>query len=706
MKKSYRLFSLLWLQSIVLLACFLTACNNDSSKGWSFSDAAEATSSSPNISPSANQKNKPITNQKNKATATPSHRKSTSRSAHPAPPSSMGNIRLSIEPNTLSLFSNQEKPLEIFELIDSRKTNVTNKIKWSVTDPAIAEVSQMGVVMAKSVGATTIKAHLGNSEASLNINVNKNSLESIEIEPANTESYANEKIQFKARGFYSDQSNKDISKTIHWSVDDTCIASIDHNGLLTTLSPGKTTVNANGSTLNQLTKTQITVKEGFLTGLKMSSNDIDVTVGLKNQLVVIGTYNDGVSKEVTNDCDWTSDKPNFAAVDNNDNKGLITGISVGNTNISANLGDTSTSTIVTVDAPKITKVTVEPDGLLIAKGYSHQLQAIASFENNTTRNITKSATWKSANTALATVNSSGAVSALKQGETFITATFNKFSSQSKIKITAPMLKSLTIYPVPEASELIVNMPHQFLAQGIFSDGDEMDLTTNVTWKSNDATIASIKGGGLDAGLITPHSNGNVTISATDPKTNMIAKRTIPVKKIELTHIDLEPDNPDIPAGTHVQMTATGFFSDEKKVDITTDCVWSTGSGKIAEVSKQGLVTGIRRDSTPISASFLNQSASTNLTVSAKKLKALEISPQNPTMESVTSLWFKATAIYHDGSKQDVTKAGWWHSSNPFIALIGTLWPVWGRTWAIIPGDCNISFGYQGMKVVTPLTVTY
>jgi hypothetical protein len=684
MKKYYRLFFLLWIQSIVLLTCFLTACNNDSNNR-SFS----VTSVNPSVNPSA----------------PPIHHPSTGQRVFPAPPPRVDINRLAIEPNALSLYPGQEKHLNVFILKGSTKTQVNDKVQWSVDDPAIAEVDT-SVITAKAVGPTKIRANFDNKDAYINLIVNKNNLESIAIEPANTEAYANEKIHFKARGFYSDQSNKDISTTVDWSVGNEGIAKINSKGWLTTLSPGNTTITAKSSSFKDVTETQITVKGGTLTDLKMSSNDIDVIVGLKKQLVVIGTYSDGTNKEITNDCDWTSDKPNFATVDDNDNKGLVRGVAVGETTVTARLSGKSVSSTITVNAPKITKIKVEPDALLLAKGYSHQLQAFASFDNNTTTNITNSVTWKSADTSLATIHSSGDVLALKQGDTLITATFEKQSGQSKIKIAAPILKSMTISPFPRVPELIVNMPQQFIAIGIFSDGEELNLTNNVTWKSNDANIASIEAGGIHAGLVTPHTTGNITITAADPKTNTMAQISVPVESPQLNHIDLKPDNPDIPVGTHVQMSATGLFSDGKKVDITTDCVWSTASGKIAEVSKHGLVTGIRKDSTTISASFMKQTASKNLTVSAKKLKTLEISPQHPTMESVTSLWFEATAIYDDGSQQNVTKAGWWHSSNPFIALIGTLWPVWGRTWAIIPGECDISFEYQGMTVSTPLSVHY
>lgn len=654
MKKTSQLFFLLWLKSILLLTCFLTACHN-SGGGWSFEEVDV--------------------------------------------------VSLTIEPNTLSLYPNQEKQLTAFLIKGPSKTNITDQARWLVDDPTIAAVDT-GVVTAKTIGTTNITASLDGAKATATLTVNKNELVSIEVEPANAEIYPNEMKQYKAVGFYSDQSNKDISEVANWSVIDSSIASIDTKGLLTALSPGKTSVVVDHSTLNASADTNITVKTGTLTGLQMPSDEIDLTVGLKRQMVATGTFSNGTSKDVSFDCDWSSDAPNIASVSNEEHKGLVTGIAVGETKINASFSSQSTSSTIKVHDAKITKITVSPNAFTLTKGYSRQLQAVAKYENDSILDITESAKWKSANISLATVDPLGNVSAHMVGETTITATFDKQNGQSNFTIIAPTLTSMTIYPVPATSELTVNTPQQLLAQGIFSNGDELDLTSDVTWISSDSNIASVDAGGKYAGLVTPHAAGNVAISAVEPITSTIASIALPVKDASLTRIDLEPVNPDIPINTQIQMNATGTFSDGGKIDITTDCDWSTGSGAVAEVSPQGLVTGKSINSTTITASFLTKEVSTNLNVSNKQLTAIEISPQNPTLKPVTYMFFTATALYSDGSEQNITRSGWWRSSDWNIASTVNWWPVWkGRVHASgTPGECDISFEYQGIKVSTRLTV--
>ncbi|MCY4044721.1 MAG: Ig-like domain-containing protein [Cellvibrionales bacterium] len=611
--------------------------------------------------------------------------------------------QLIIEPRSLILYPNQERQFEAYLSQGSTKTPITQQASWSSDNTNIAEISPLGIVTAKSIGISRIKAYFEGQEATANVTVNDNTLVKITIEPTNSEIYTGEKIQYQAKGVFADQSTQDISEVSSWSVVDASIAMIDAKGLLEGLAIGTTTVNVQHTTLDAQANTEITVKPGSLTHLKMSSDSVDVIVGLARQLTATGEFNDGTSKDVSHDCDWLSNESSIASVNS---QGMVTGESLGETQITASFNGLSATAMVSVKDANIMNITIDPDNFSLTKGYSQQLEAFASFNNNTSANITQSATWQSSDPSKASVDALGLVMGLAEGQVTISASQSGQTGQSMVTIKNPTLTSLTIYPIPAASELIVDTPQQLIAQGLFNDGSEQDLTKTVTWMSSDDQLASIISGGANSGLITPHQLGSAIFTATDPKTALAATCTLPIKNPGLTSITLEPEAPNIPVTTQIQMKATGTFSDGGQIDITTDSVWTVDSGEIAEISTEGLVTGKSIGSTRITASFLTQHTSTNLSVSAKKITHIEISPQNPSLKPVTAMWFTATAFYDDGSQQEVTKSGRWKSSSWYYASTVN-WPsaLKGYVHASgAQGTCDIIFEYQDMKVSTVLTI--
>jgi len=126
-------------------------------------------------------------------------------------------------------------------------------------------------------------------------------------------------------------------------------------------------------------------------------------------------------------------------------------------------------------------------------------------------------TWASSAPAVATVSSSGVVTAVFAGTATITASMPGFtgvvSNTATVTVTgtvsvAEPLVSLSIVP---ASQIVVstNETGQFIAIGTSSSGLQLDVTNQVTWGSSDVKVATIIASGLATGL----NPGSTTISA-------------------------------------------------------------------------------------------------------------------------------------------------------------------------------------------------
>ena len=172
--------------------------------------------------------------------------------------------------------------------------------------------------------------------------------------------------------------------------------------------------------------------------------------------------------------------------------------------------------------PALSVIQVTPTSASLTKtGETVQLTATGTFVHNThpsqTQNLTAQVSWASSNPSVATVNSSGLVTAASTGATTITATLNSstgpVTGTSTVEVTAEAVHDLVSIAVIPSNQTLgtVGEPAQFIAIGTFNtDPRTQDLTNQVTWKSSDVSIATVN----SAGLAILNGHGTTTITAT------------------------------------------------------------------------------------------------------------------------------------------------------------------------------------------------
>ena len=99
-------------------------------------------------------------------------------------------------------------------------------------------------------------------------------------------------------------------------------------------------------------------------------------------------------------------------------------------------GKASAATTVTVTPKTLTAISVTPSSDSLAVGGTEQFTATATYSDNSQANVTTTATWAVANTAVATVTSAGLVTAAASGSTQITASLNGISGTASLTVTA------------------------------------------------------------------------------------------------------------------------------------------------------------------------------------------------------------------------------------------------------------------------------
>jgi len=173
-------------------------------------------------------------------------------------------------------------------------------------------------------------------------------------------------------------------------------------------------------------------------------------------------------------------------------------------------------------------VTVTPASKLLAVDETQQYKASAVNVGGDSSDVTNSATWTSSDTGVATVNSSGLVTAVSAGAEDaaiieISAESGGESNSVPLVVTASPLSTLTVGP---ANQVISRGGQlQLTAIGTLEDSSEVDLADAVTWTTQDATVATVD----SSGFVTALSTGTAltvkitaTISTkTDSKTDDI-----------------------------------------------------------------------------------------------------------------------------------------------------------------------------------------
>jgi hypothetical protein len=294
-----------------------------------------------------------------------------------------------------------------------------------------------------------------------------------------------------------------------------------------------------------------------------------------------------------------------------------------------------------------------------------QLTATAVMSDNTHKDITAQATWKSSNPAAADISNSGAskglVTALSTGGTTISASSAGVAGQTKLAVTAAVLMSIEV--TPPSPSIAKGSSAQFSATGVFSDHSTQNLTSQVTWSSSSATVATISSAAGSSGLAQAAGVGSTHISAslngvTSPNA------TLTVTAASLVSIQVTPPSPSLANGLTQQFTATGVYSDNSMQDLTATVSWLSSNSSVASISNTpgsaGLATATGVGSTSVSATLGGVSSpGVLLAVTAATLVSIQVTPPSPSIANGLTQQFTATGLFSDNSTHDMTSKVTW-----------------------------------------------
>jgi hypothetical protein len=455
----------------------------------------------------------------------------------------------------------------------------------------------------------------------------------------------------------------------------------------------------------------LTVTAANLVSIQVNPPGAIIAKGLTQQFTATGTYTDNSTQDLTATVTWASDTASVASISNVPaSNGLATALGVGSANISASSsGITSPSVVLTVTAATLVTIQVTPAAPSIAKGLTQQFAATGTYTDNSTQDLTTTATWASDATGVTSISnvsgSNGVATGMGVGSANISASYNGVTSPSAaLTVTAATLVSIQV--TPSGANIAKGLTKQFAATGLYTDNSTQDLTATATWASDTTSVASISNAVGSNGRATAAGIGTSHITAASG-TIVSPAVALTVTPATLVSIAVAPATAAIAKGLTYQYTAIGTYTDTSTQDLTTTVSWASDTTSVAHISNvsgsNGLATGVGIGSANISASYNGiTSPHAMLTVTAAMLVSIQVAPSTVTTAKGLTQPFGATGTYTDSSTQDLTTFVTWASASGSVASISNAGGSKGLATALAVGSSNISAAYGG--IVSPAAV--
>ncbi|WP_312114961.1 Ig-like domain-containing protein [Brevibacillus reuszeri] len=441
-----------------------------------------------------------------------------------------------------------------------------------------------------------------------------------------------------------------------WDTTDSSIASVK-NGVITAKDSGTAYIIASYDDDYVYIIVNVS-KEGSLKAdtdsISMKKGD-DKTITLKYNNKTISGY----------DATWTTSNTAVATVRN----GVITANSSGTATITAKYNGQSVKITVKVNASSSEDLKASDTKLSMSSGDKETITL--TYDGD--KIAGSKATWKTFNTAVATVND-GVITANKKGTTKIRAEYKGSKVDIEVTVDDKDTKSKL-----KADETKVNLKKgKKETIRLMYNGDGIS-GSKATWKTSNSSVATV-----DDGVITAKGKGTATITAS--------------YKSESVKIEVKVDTADSSDGLEADETKISLKKGKKEtIRLTYDgdsisgskATWKTSNSSIATVD-DGVITAKGKGTATITASYKSESVKIEVKVdTGDSSDGLEADETKLNLKKGKKETIRLT---YDGDKISGSKATW-KTSKSSVATVDD-----GVVTAKAKGTATITATYKSESV--------
>jgi uncharacterized protein YjdB len=434
---------------------------------------------------------------------------------------------------------------------------VTEVVTWASTETGIATIDSSGVATGMAEGSTDITAQSPDGSMISNpaaLEVSAAVLDSLTIEPATVIKLpAGLYGPFKAIAAFSDNYTGDATNYVDWSSSDTAVATVSNSdgskGLVTGIKVGTATITATDtSSVPSISATRdVQVTDAVFQSITVypeEPEDMPAGYGFMQQFYATADLSDGSKYDATERVNWLSTDPNVATASNSiGSKGLVTALEVGETTIQASYSDKKGDRGLIVNNSTVASLRIlptTPDSIEV--GRSQDLYGWAIFTNGKEFNLSERLTWQASDDGInptdsaiisiivvdaKTADEDGGKAQVKgkaAGTAYVRVVdgvTSKTSPWITVTVTSSVSNPLKMVEIqPGTPSVKKETGLKFYLIGTYEDLTRVRFTSMANWTSSDPNIALVSNEGIYKGACYAVSAGSVTITATDPISDM------------------------------------------------------------------------------------------------------------------------------------------------------------------------------------------
>lgn len=252
--------------------------------------------------------------------------------------------------------------------------------------------------------------------------------------------------------------------------------------------------------------------------------------------------------------------------------------------------------LITTETTNLVSVTIQ--GLsIVSEDESTTYQAIGTFDNGTTKNVSAFTTWSIVSgEPYASISSSGV---LTPSDVLVDRNITIMASTTKSGINVTATKNVVIDYVPKLSSVVINST-QFAelstsvlsATAYWDDGTPFDPTAYSTWELVSGTAATVSTDGTITTLEVPNTNSIIRVRCTVNRgglTVFVEKDITILDLPKLLSIDIIKGSGVASSGASIQFTTTGILEDSSTINASPYTTWSIQSG-VGSIDASGILS--------------------------------------------------------------------------------------------------------------------
>ena len=432
------------------------------------------------------------------------------------------------------------------------------QVKWKSSNYDVADVSKEGTVTAKKPGYAEITATTVNGGYTAVCQV-------LVIQPVTSVSL-NVKEEYIEVGGYAwlkavVKPSNATDKSVTWSSSDKSIVRVSSTGKVLGVKTGTATITVKTVSGAKVASCKVHVVRK-VKSITLNRSDMVLYLNKTATLKAYIAPSDATVKTVR----WSSSNTSVLRVSE---KGVLTPVKPGKAVVTAKTvdGGLKATCTVSVEIPA-TSLKISKSSLTLYAGKTYALTSSIAPSNTTNKTIR----WTSSNEKVATVNSSGKITAVGGGKATITA---KTSNGLTAACTVTVLKSVSSVSLNKTAVSVYTGSSVKLSASVLpSDASNK----KVTWSTSNRNVASVD----EAGTVRAVKAGTAVITVTTADGGFKATCKVTVLQ-HVTSVTLNKTSLVIKRGTETKLVASVLPSDASNKTVN----WASSDPRVVSVSVSG-----------------------------------------------------------------------------------------------------------------------